>query len=133
MFHTIKRYVSLFIIVGLLSAVPALANTVKREKNRKSENYVIDLQGKRSAALSGRFIALNQVHTYRLNVKPGETIVLTMRSNKPGSIKVQSPSGAVTLNKSEKTHKAVLSGNGEFVIEVSSDDISFYTIDVAKR
>lgn len=133
MFHTIKRYVSLFIIVGLLSAVPVLARTNNAEKNRKSDNYVIDLQGKKNVALTGKFLSIKGVHTYRMNVKQGETVILTVNSAKPSSMKVQSPSGAVTLSKGEKSHRAVLSGNGEFIVEINSDDISYYSIDVASR
>ncbi|MDQ6786870.1 MAG: hypothetical protein M3033_08690 [Acidobacteriota bacterium] len=132
MYHTIKRYVSLFVLVSLMSAISVLANPVKAEKNRKSESYVIDLQDKQSIALAGRFISINRVHSYRLNVKQGETVVLTVKSNKATSIKVQSPSGTVAEGKGERMLKAVLAGNGEFVIEINSDELSFYSIQVTR-
>ena len=135
MFHKIKGCISLFVVVaGLTGAsVPTFANTVKTEKNRASENYTIDMRGKKSVALKGRYLSVNGVHSYRVSVKPGETIVLTLRSSNPTSLKIQSPSGAVNQGKNEKAHKAVLTGNGDFIVEIGSENLTFYTIEAATK
>lgn len=133
MFQTIKRHVSLFILVAVASAVPVLANTEKAGKNKTTENVVINLEGNKNVALGKKIVFSKENHSYRLNLKPGERVVVTVRSNRPTSLKVQSSTGIIEHGRNATEHKATLTGAGEYDLEISTEGFSLYTIDVVSR
>jgi hypothetical protein len=133
MFHTIKRGISFFVLAGLISAVPVLANSAKAERTRPSENFVISLREDKNLVAETRIVNGIVGHTYRLTLKQGETISFKLNSHQRTSLKVKSPSGIVKQTINERSHEGVLSGVGEFVFEISSEDSSTYRLEVKRK
>jgi hypothetical protein len=132
MFQSVKRYVSLFILVGLISSLPVFANTAQTLKVNDTETFAIDLQGNKTN-IQSRSILTSGRHAYRLNLKQGQSVEFTLRSNKEISVNIKSPSGAIKQNRNKKEYYGVITGAGEFVIEVSAGDFSFYTLEVKNQ
>ena len=128
MFQSIKRYVALFILIGLIGSLPAFAHTVKTGKPKKAETFTVDFEGGKNNGSRSKAIQHGTAHSYRLNLKQGQTVEFKLRSNKALSVNVKSPSGVVKQANREKDFHGVLSGEGEFVIEVTSEDFAFYTL-----
>jgi hypothetical protein len=133
MFQTIKRHFALFILVSVVSAVPAFANSVKVGKAPKTENFVIDLQNNKRIALGEKIISRRENHLYRVNLKQGEVFVFTVRSGKATALKVKSATGVVNGGETANWHRVVLNGAGEYELEVSTEDVSLYTVDVTNK
>jgi hypothetical protein len=133
MFHKIKRGISFFVLVGLISVIPAFANPEKAGTAQQSESFVINLQDGRNIVAETRFVNGIISHTYRLNLKPGETVSFKLNSGSRTSLKVKSPSGIVKQTVNERSHHGVLSGVGEFVFEVSSQESSVYRLEVRRN
>jgi hypothetical protein len=133
MYHKAKRYISFFVLIGLISAIPAFANPVKAGKTRKSESFVINLQNSKNLIAESKIVSSNADHLYRLSIKQGETISFKLRSLDRTSLKVQSPSGIVKQTVDTRTHEGILTGDGEFILEISAADSSVYRLEVKKR
>ena len=134
MFHKIKRSISFFALVGLVSAIPAFANPEKGEKARKSEGFSISLRDNQDlpAQKSGVVTGIAN-HSYRLSLKQGETISFKLNSSNRTSVKVKSPSGIIKQTVNERIHEGVLSGEGEFVFEISAAEVSTYRLEVKRK
>ena len=133
MFHKIKRGISFFVLVGLISVIPAFANPEKAGRAQLSEGFVINLKEGRDIAAETRVVNGIISHTYRLNLKQGETVSFKLNSGSRTSLKVKSPSGIVKQTVNERSHQGVLSGVGEFVFEVSSQESSVYRLEVRRN
>jgi hypothetical protein len=133
MYNSFKRYFSLFILIGLLSAIPTLANTVNAKKNKGSNSFVVNLQDKKSVSLPGKFTSINIPHSYNVDVKEDETVILTVHTNSPTSVTIKSPSGEISHKNCDKMYQVALTGKGTFNIEIKSEQISFYRIIAAKN
>lgn len=132
MFQSVKRYVSLFILVGLISSLPIFAQSGQTAKDNGTETFAIDLQDNKSN-IQSRSILTSGRHVYRLSLKQGQRVEFTLRSNKAISVDIKSPSGAIKQNRDQKEYYGVITGEGEFVIEVSVGDFSFYTLEVKNQ
>jgi hypothetical protein len=80
-----------------------------------------------------KIVSSNADHLYRLSIKQGETISFKLRSLDRTSLKVQSPSGIVKQTVDTRTHEGILTGDGEFILEISAADSSVYRLEVKKR
>lgn len=133
MFHKTKRYISFFVLIGLMSVIPSLANTVKVEKTRKSEKFVIGIEANKKLVAESKIVSSTANHSYRLTVKPGETVSFKLSSLNRTSLKIQSPSGTVKQTVDVRNHEGILSGDGEFVFEISTEDFSPYRLEVKRK
>lgn len=123
----------MFILVGLVSSIPVFANPVKTVEKQDDGTFVLDMQNNKAIALNRTYIVRNSNHSYRLSVRQGETASFTVHSSKPVSIKVSNAAGVIEQGKTGTTCRVVLSGAGDFVIEISSADIAYYTLDVKTK
>jgi hypothetical protein len=133
MYHQAKRSILLFVLIGLLSAVTALANPVKAEKARQTESFVINLEQGKELAAESKIVAWSTNHSYRLNLKKGETVSFKLHSLNPTSLKIQTPSGNIKQAFDTRTHEGVLSGEGEFVFEISAANYSVYRLEIKRK
>lgn len=132
MFDKIKRSVSFFVLLGLISTVSVFANSANAKKTWKSKSFVISFQNDANSVSENRIVARTAGHSYRLNVKPGETIIIKLNSNKNTSLKVMSPFGIIKQSANINNHTAVLNGDGDFILEVSTGDWSAYRLEIQK-
>lgn len=131
MLNTAKRFFAFFVLVALASATPVFANFEKPNYNANSKVYNVEFHGKKNIPVVNRMLTIGANHSYVLKLRQGETAVFTLRSDKGTTVRVKSPSGRVTEQNAEKAHQGVLSGVGEFVIEVSSTELSSYTLTIS--
>jgi hypothetical protein len=133
MYHKTKLYISFFVLVGLMSVVSVLANPAKVEKTRKSENFVIVFQDSKDLSTATKIVSRTATHLYRLSIKQGETISFKLKSANLTSLKVQSPTGIVKQKVDTRIHEGILTGEGEFVFEISTEDFSAYIFEVKRK
>jgi hypothetical protein len=130
MIHSIKRYVEFLVLVGLVSAVPVFANTAKSNSTAKNKTVVVDIKGKKSLPLISKAIGPSDSHKYQVSVEPGKKVFFKVRSDKPVSLKIQTSEGVKAVT-NEKYFEGVLSAAGDYVIEIISNDISVYTLEIS--
>jgi hypothetical protein len=126
MIHSIKRYAAFFVLLALAGAVPVFANTV----NKKNETVVVDIQGKKSVPLISKAIGRKESHKYQISLQPGEKAVFRLRSDKGLSLKIQAANGVKEVS-NERFVQGVLSVAGDYEIEVSTNNLSLYTLEIS--
>src|SRR5437773_1025033 len=118
MFHSVRRYITLAVLAGVLGAVPVLANPTNT-----TEEMTIDLQTSKNVPTVSRSINQSETHKYQLSLKPGEKVSFKLRADRPTDLKIVADSG-VKLEQDGKFYEGTLSGAGDYEIEVSSDQVS---------
>lgn len=130
MIHSIKRHIAFFVLLVLAGTVPVLANPVKGGSNNKTETFVVDIQGKKTVPVISKAVGSKENHIYQLNLQPGEKVSFTLHSDKRLSLKVRTSAGVKEVS-NEKSFQGVLSAPGDYVIEISTQEISLYTLKIS--
>lgn len=129
MFRTIRNYLTIISLVLVISTTSLLAAPIAFEGVKTK---TINVDTSKDHSFYNEVLANGGKDTYTLNVGVNKETRVIVRSEKPISLKIQSPDGTFQSYAPEKYFSLELKADGDYTIDLESISVSLYTLEVTQ-
>lgn len=130
MLKTFCQCISSFALAVAVGAISALATTTPNEIIADPHAAVIEHQVSEKLTYTIHTIRPGSNHCYKVDLRAGEKALVEMRSNNEITLNVKTPSGARRNSTGTQKFQAVLTGEGEFQIQLGAQTNAVYRIKI---
>lgn len=131
MFNKIGKYLAVLSLSLIVTGNSVLANPTTLPEKDKVETIRVDEN--KPVDFYTKILAGGDRHAYNIKVEAGKVVKLKVRANSGVGIKVQTPTGEIASYSQDKYFEVTIRTEGEYTVELESNVVSQYSLQVYNR